>query len=493
MRFLCRAVSIWALCAVAAPPSVAQSETQLDGNPALFAVLAAMNASGYDAELASPTNHPLRNEIRKAILARNPQSLSRIRGFIREQQRGDWNSELSRYISFALASGPPPDFKPRYALDQMPPDAASLEQMRPILAEFWAEAGLGNLWMAAQPAYEEAIARYHEPVVNAILNSNMYLRNPTSGMSGRRFQVFIDLLGAPNQVHARSYMDDYFVVVTPSARPRVDEIRHAYLHYLLDPLCIRYQARLYEKRGLGDFSHASPLLAEEYKNDFVLLAGMSLVKAVEARMDRQPERVNAAMSEGFILTAYFHEALAGYEKQERALRLFLPEMIDAIDLAKEDRRIAKVEFAQKRASRTVQPQAPPPTVQSETEKLIESAEQAYMKRDLEAAKPAYRQVLQSRESSKLHAKAYFGLARIAALERDPELAVELFEKTLESSPEPFEKAWASVYLARLSRASGDMAEARKHYQSALAVEGGSDAARQAAQKELASLPPDKSP
>lgn len=480
------------LCALALQPSVAQNETQLDGNQALFAILAAMNASGYDAELDSPTNHPLRSEVRKAILARNPASLSRISAFIRDQRRGDWNTELSRYISFALTSGPPPDFKPNYDLEQMPPDAASLEPMRPLLAEFWAEAGLASLWTSAQPAYEEAIARYHEPVVNAVLSSNMYLRNPTSGMSGRRFQVFIDLLGAPNQVHARSYMDDYFVVVTPSVRPRVDEIRHAYLHYLLDPLCIRYQARLNEKRGLGDFSHASPILAEEYKNDFVLLAGMSLVKAVEARMDRQPEKADQAMSDGFILAAYFHEALGGYEKQERALRLFLPDMIDAIDLAKEDKRIAKVEFAQKRTSRKVQPM-PAPLVQSESGKLLDAAEQAYTKRDLAAAKPAYRQILQSRESNQFRAKAYFGLARIAALEKDPELAVELFEKTLESSPEPFEKAWASVYLARLSRAAGEFAEARKHYQSALAVEGGSDAARQAAEKELASLPPDKSP
>ncbi|HNY39009.1 MAG TPA: tetratricopeptide repeat protein [Bryobacteraceae bacterium] len=479
--------------ALACPTARAQGETQLDGNPALFAVLAAINASGHDAERDSPTNHPLRNEIRQAILAKNPPSLSRLKAFIADQQRGGWNAELSRYIAFALSSGPPPDFKPKYGSDQMPPEAASLEPLRPLLVEFWAEAGLEKLWAASQPAYDEAIARYHEPVVNAVLSANMYLRNPTSGMSGRRFQVYIDLLGAPNQVHARSYLDDYYVVVTPSVRPRIDEIRHAYLHYLLDPLCIRYQVRLDEKKGLGDFSHASPILAEEYKNDFVLLAGMSLVKAVEARLDRQPQRAETAMREGFILAAYFYEALAGYEKQERALRFYLPEMIDAIDLGKEDRRIAKVEFSQKRSTRAVQPQAPPPPVQSEAEKLIEAAERAYSKRDLETAKPAFRRIVESRDSSRFHAKAYFGLARIAALERDPELAVELFEKTLESSPEPFEKAWASVYLARLSKAAGEFAEARRHYQTALAVEGGSEAARQAAEKELASLPPDKSP
>ena len=43
------------------------------------------------------------------------------------------------------------------------------------------------------------------------------MRNPTSGYLGRRFQIYVDLLGAPNQVQMRSYADDYFVVVTPPA------------------------------------------------------------------------------------------------------------------------------------------------------------------------------------------------------------------------------------------------------------------------------------
>ncbi len=489
-----RNAGVAAIILVLACPAVrAQSDTQLDSSPALFAVLAAINSAGYDAELDSPSNHALRAEIRKSIQASHPASLARLREFFQQQRQGDWNAELSRYVSFALTSGAPPDFKARYDPDNMPPDVVALEPFRPLLSAFWVEAGLERLWAAAQPAHEEAIARYHEPVVNAILSANLYLRNPTSGIRGRRFQVYVDLLGAPNQVHARSYMDDYFVVVTPSARPKVDEIRHAYLHYLLDPLCIRYQAHFEAKKGLGDFSHASPILPEAYKTDFVLLAGMSLVKSVEARLDRQPQKAQTAMNDGFILAGYFYEALGAYEKQEQALRLYLPAMIDAIDLAKEDKRISQIQFSQSRTQHRVQAAAPAPRVVSEGEKLVEAAEDAYRRREFEAAKKGYRGILQSPGHEKLQAKAYFGLARIAALEKDPGLAQELFEKTLETSPEPFEKAWASVFLARLSKAAGETAEARKHYQSALAVEGGSEAARQAAEKELASLPPDQSP
>ena len=80
----------------------------------------------------------------------------------------------------------------------------------------------------------------------------------------------------------------------------------------------------------------------------------------------------------------------------------------------------------------------------------------------------------------LHAAAYYGLARIAALQKDPEAAERLFNKALESGPEPAVKAWVLVYLGRLSLASGDRDQAAKHFQEALHVEGASPAAQQAA-------------
>ncbi len=48
-----------------------------------------------------------------------------------------------------------------------------------------------------------------------LLEANAYLRNPTSGYMGRRFFVLVEMLAPPNQVHTRSYKDDYFIVITP--------------------------------------------------------------------------------------------------------------------------------------------------------------------------------------------------------------------------------------------------------------------------------------
>ena len=460
---------------------------QLDASRSLFAVLAALNAAGYDEGLDSPTNHPLRLAVRKAIAARKPPSLVRLKNFFEARSKWDASSTLSQYISFALSVEGPPDFKPRFGPNRMPPDVVSLEGLSPILADFSREAGLDELWQQSQPAIDQAIAEYHGPVSEAILQANMFLRNPTSGMSGRRFQIYLDLLGAPNQVHSRSLGDEYFVVVTPSTRPRIREIRHAYLHYLLDPLAIRYSAQLEPKKGLGDFAQASPVLEEAYKNDFVLLTGMCLVKAIEARLDRElgPAYVEQSMREGFVLTAYFFEALQRYEKQDLSLRLYLPDIFDAIDLRKEDQRIAQITFASEKAVRRVKPVQPPAPAKSEAESAVEAAEDLYSRRELPAAKEAYRKVLKITATPQIHAKAYYGLARVATLEGNPEVAQQLFEKTLEMQPDAFERAWTHVYLARLAIAASDPLAAAKQYQAALAVEGASEGARKAAQQELA--------
>jgi tetratricopeptide (TPR) repeat protein len=239
-----------------------------------------------------------------------------------------------------------------------------------------------------------------------------------------------------------------------------------------------------------DLAQGAPLLAEEYKNDPGLLAGMCMVKAVEARMDRAagPAQVEQAMKEGYILTAYFYESLSAYEKQEQAFRLYVPELFKNINPVKEDKRIAQVQFATKREDRVVRPVARPAAPSAGTVQL-EKAEGLYKEKQFEAASREFRALIQGGASKPEQAKAYYGLARIALQQNKPDLALELFRKILESEPEAFERAWAHVYLARLAMAASDPdpETARKEYQAALSVEGASEGARKAAEVEMARL------
>ncbi len=478
------------LLALSWAPAKAAEQGQLDASPSLFAVLAAINAAGYDADLGSPANHPVREAVRKELAARNIPCLDELKRFFRAHEQRDPTAELSQYVSFALLVDGPPAFKYRLKQNELPPDVVSLEGFQPLLARFYREADIQSLWTKAQPDFDAAIARYHEPVTKAVVEVSAYLRTTLSGYLGRRFQIFVDLLGAPNQIHTRSYADEYFVVVTPSPEPQIADVRHAYLHYLLDPLPLKYSEDLLKKKALGDYALGAPFLEEYYKSDFLLLATECLIKAVESRLlagspQQKQALVKQALAEGFILTPYFAEQLPVYEGQEQAIRFYFPEMISSINLKKEEQRLKDVEFSNVRPVRKakVVPAEKKPELTG-PQKTLQDAEQLYAGRELAKAKQAYLRLLQETSEKSVQARAFYGLARIAALEKDPELAEKLFQRTLESSPDPQTQSWAHVYLGRLADIAGEREQAAGHYRAVVAAEGAAPAARQAAEKGL---------
>jgi len=470
------------LCAVLAAGTNAADKGQLDFSPSLFTVMAAINASGYEINAGSPNNDPLREQIRQAVAASKAPVLVELKQFYEGHRQRDASADLGQYISFALSTTGPPEFTFRYKPTEVPPDAQTLEGLGPLLVRFYREANIAELWNRSQPAFERALERYHAPVSRSILEVNAYLRNPTSGYLGRTFQIYLDLLGPPNQVQTRSYGNEYFVVVTPSADPRIDDIRHAYLHYLLDPLATKYGEEVLESKSLIDYAQGAPALEEIYKSDYLLLTTDSLIKAIEARLPGHAESVDEALREGYILAPYFAEKLTVYEKQKEAMRLFFPEMVKQLDVGHESKRLAGVQFAAEkrvRAARVVEAQ---PRVEAPVLKTLEQAERHYGNRDYERARQAYLQALEQTGEKPLHARAYYGLARIAVLKNDAETGEQLFRKALESTPDPYVAAWAHVYLGRLSDIAGNRDEATHHYQLALAIDGASAAARQAAAK-----------
>lgn len=464
-------------------------EGQLDGSQTLFTVLAAINAAGYDANLDSNANSPVRRQVREAIAQKHLASVEALKKFFADHHQEDPEAELSQYISFALSLQGPPDFQFWMPSQEVPPDVRKLDGLNELIASFYREAGIEDLWKQSQPALDQALEAYHKGIVQALLDSNAYLRNPTSGLPGSRFQIYVDLMGPPNQIQTRSYKNNYYVVLTPSPEPQIDQVRHAYLHFLLDPLSLRYFEQWGRDKGLADFAQPAPALDEAYKNDFMLLATECVIKAVESRMARgakKQELVNQALSQGFVITPALADGLAVYEKQPESLRNYFPDLLGQIDLAREDRRLQKVEFAKEATVHKAKiAPAPPAPALSASAKSLSEAEDLYSKRNLGGARASYQNVLQQPAEKPVHARAYYGLARIAALDHDPELAEKLFQKTLELSPDDETKAWAYLYLGRLSDAAGQREQAEKQYRAALAVRGAPEQVKVAAEKGLA--------
>jgi tetratricopeptide (TPR) repeat protein len=477
-------LSLAAICLLSLPGLRGAENLQLGASENLFAVLAAANAAGYDEGISLPDNSPLRRDLREYLAKQNIPVLAELSRYYRKHMLKNGVQDLSQYISYALSVTAPPDFAWRTRDVDVPHDALALAEFTPLLVDFYRQANIAELWKRSQPAIQKEMEKYHSPLVGITTTIDGYLRVPAGGYLGRRFQVFIDLLSAPEQIQTRNYGDDAFVIVTPSEKPRIFDIRHAYLHFEIDPIATKYGVELDQKRSLIDFVQTAPL-EPGFKNDFVLLASESLIKAVESRLDKNPAEIDQASRQGYVLAPFFAEQLTKFEKQQQGMRFYLEDMINAIDLKHEDTRISAIKFdlgPQQRLGKQVSVAAPQPKLSPSSETL-EKAEDLYVKRSLDDARQLYLKSLEQSGSAVEHAQAWYGLARIAVLQKQNDAAVKLFEKTLGASPDDPTKAWTLVYLARLSMAANEPERAAKFYQEALGVQGASEMARKAAQTE----------
>jgi len=469
----------------------------MEVNPHLFAVMAAINAAGYDADLQSNANSPLRAEIRKWASSNKLPVLDQLTQFYASHRKPDPARDLSQYISFALCielheAADGPEYRYRLRLNELPPDVQELDGFEKLLTRFYRESRLGNLIAQNQPMLDRSLEPYHSPVTLVLQQIDGYLRNPRNNGVKGNFHVYLDVLAAPNQIHVRSYANDLYVVITPSPEPQIDYIKNAYMHFQLDPIAMRHIADIESKASLIDFALGAPALDPQYKKDFALLTVASLTKAVDARMSparlREPA-IDQALTEGFILTPYFAEALREYEKQEQSMRFYLPILVKGIDLKKETARLDAVTFANAPRERKAKLALPPVIERNPAEKLLDEAEEVYGQKNYQKAGELFRQALEQTSSRPLKGKAYYGLARLAALNRDPQTAVDLFEKTISEGAEPQVTAWAHVFAGRLLDLAQDNDAARKHFQAALATSGASPASQKAAEDGLKGIRP----
>lgn len=167
------------------------------------------------------------------------------------------------------------------------------------------------------------------------------------------------------------------------------------------------------------------------------------------------------------------------------MRFYFKDIATGIDLRKEDKRLEGVQFGTKAVTRIIKPPAQTEPPKSALDKALEEAEDLLTGQKLEESRAKFLDILRLTEDKPVHAKAYYGLARVAIRQNNPELGERLFEKTLELNPDDATKAWSMVYLGRLANIAGEDAKAKGHYEAALAVSGISDKARETAQKGVA--------
>src|SRR5258708_4318084 len=122
-KFLIRSILLLGIVGPLLAPAQSQPQQgQLDANPALFTVLAAINAAGYDTDLDSNPNSPVRKQVRDLIAARHLDSVESLKKFFAAHRQQNPTAELNQYISLALTLDGPPDFQSRMQPQEIPLD-----------------------------------------------------------------------------------------------------------------------------------------------------------------------------------------------------------------------------------------------------------------------------------------------------------------------------------------------------------------------------------
>lgn len=494
-------------------PRAAQIETggaavTLEYSEPLFDIASALNVCGYDADLqhSAKVRSEVRAELNDILAGSEPARASRdaLCQYINEHQLQDTGLAVGQYVSLALYLSPAPELTPNVDDTQLPPQAASVVNILPLLRTFAAAADLHLVFLRHRSEYEALVARVHDPMTQMLLRTNIYLHQPVSSYDGRRFLVLLEPMLSPALTNARIYGSDYIIVMSPDDRStgdpvRMEDIRHIYLHYVVEPMVYSRGAAMERiqplLRGVAD----SPI-GFEYKSDVEALLTECLIKAIEAHLstlsDPPPakprskarteldaydaaktiyDRETAAAQQvqvvrderaGWVLTGYFYRALSGMEHTGDGLRDEIAPMIYGMDVDGERRRASEIvwvpDASQDPLGRRVV--ARPRSAQG-----IDLAEADLMKGDLASAADLAGQALASPAGD--HGRAQYVLARIDLMQGQPDKAVEGFQTTLKLSRDPRTVAWSHIYLGRLydNMNPPDRAHAVAEYQAALAA------------------------
>ena len=478
----------------------ARRAVSVETRPQLFATLCALDAAGFDSSVSTTNQSPGRVQLRESMVALKGPAVEALRKYYQEHALADAGATFSRFVSFALAAGPPPKFAFELRREDLPPDALALEGFNEILANFYSEQQIDQLWQHYQPDYERGVEFYSAPLSEVALKVTSYLREIVKSNSPRAFSLYVEPL-AGRKTNFRNHGDHYELVVSPSPDPPIDDIRHAFLHFILDPMAIRYRTEAERASPLLEYAAHAPRLPIEFHDDYSAFFDECLVRAVELRLRHLApadlaSAIDQAESSGYVLVRPIYAGLSGFEKSEPAMSYYLPDLIKGIDVAGEARRLRGVKFAEEAPAgeSTLAASAHVAVPKSATstdpvEEYLAEGQRQISARNGAAASASFERVLAARPDD---LRATYGLAVASALSGKPDRARELFSKVIAASkgtpaegaarPDPANVSWSHIYLGRMYDVEGQRDLAVAEYQSALAVPGAPESARVAAQR-----------
>jgi tetratricopeptide (TPR) repeat protein len=482
-----------------APPT----NITVDASEPMFTTMCALLASGFEADISAENWRPLRAQLRDRMQHQQGPAVDAIREYYKQHDSADPGAALSRYLWFGLVAGPAPDFKPTMRREDLPPEVLALEGFSELLSKYYQEQNIHQLWRQMQPAYNSEIERMHEAVSQIVFVASGYLRAMARSSDQRAFTIIVEPL-VGHITNVRNFGDHYAIVLSGADDIPVDVVRHAYLHFMLDPLPLRYSHVVAVKRPLFEKAASAPRLAPDLKDDFPSFFAECMVRAVELKLKRMsPGERDAALerndSDGYVLVRPLFGALPKFEGAEPSMELFFPDLVRSIDVATELKRVSTLQFAFADRKRNVgdlnteevarrRAAAMPGTVPNDADAIaaLTEGERRIAEKNARAAEASFQRVVAKYPDQP---RAWYGLGLVALLDHDGPRAKEVFGRLTAgehaATSDPMVLAWSHIYLARIYDGEGQPRQAEAEYQAALTVQGSPEQARQAAQKGLA--------
>ena len=300
----------------ATPFEISEYGVQFEADPRLVIVMAALDAAGFDPAPGS-TPSTFRAKLRKDIANLDPDLRHRMQVFYERNKLpapATPADEAARYVSLALALGPPPGLEAPTRSDDLPQGLLEVLDFAPLVQEFYRRSGIDEQMVNYVRAYQAEGDRLRAPTTEMVRSLLTYLhtrpltfsqerieiKNPdkkskekryTFREKQRRFLILPDLLAPRGAINFRVIGDDYYAIVPEGTDPASSELRRAYLQYVIDALVLRFNKEIAERREpIKQLLNERQKAGTQASPDVFLTVTRSLVAAADARYDELRKR-----------------------------------------------------------------------------------------------------------------------------------------------------------------------------------------------------------
>ncbi|HEV2474257.1 MAG TPA: hypothetical protein VGS41_16390 [Chthonomonadales bacterium] len=166
-----------------------------------------------------------------------------------------------------------------------------------------------------------------------------------------------------------------------------------------------------------------------------------------------------AVKQGYVLTRYFYTALLTFEKDPAGMRDMYSDILDGIDIPKQQKAANEIQFADVTSPELVQ------LSRLEDRRILSTAEKRLAAGDPKGAQELAQQALDRKIGDQ--GRALFILAQVAVATKNRDGAAENFQKAIQATKDPKVVAWSHVYLGRILDMKDDREAAMNEYRAAM--------------------------